>query len=125
MMARTAALTMARNINAVAWRLPVPAPLWFDELQQRDHVLPLLEAFQYQTASCWEDSARLFPTKWLAASVDHDRQIAQELFTVTQCDVYPRPNELGTDLTSVWRRAFRCRAEREATATALRVRAGS
>jgi len=33
-------------------------------------------------------------------------------------------NELGTDLTSVWRRAFRFRAEREATANAVRVREG-
>jgi hypothetical protein len=33
-------------------------------------------------------------------------------------------NDLGTDLSSVWRRAFRARAEREATANALRVRAG-
>jgi hypothetical protein len=33
-------------------------------------------------------------------------------------------NDLGTDLSSVWRRAFRYRAEREATANALRVRAG-
>ena len=31
---------------------------------------------------------------------------------------------LGPDLTSVWRRAFRYRAEREATANALRVREG-
>jgi hypothetical protein len=33
-------------------------------------------------------------------------------------------NELGTNLSSVWRRAFRYRAEREATANALRVREG-
>jgi hypothetical protein len=33
-------------------------------------------------------------------------------------------NDLGTDLSSVWRRAFRYRAEREATAKALRVREG-
>ena len=33
-------------------------------------------------------------------------------------------NELGTDLSSVWRRAFRYRAEREATANVLRVREG-
>ena len=33
-------------------------------------------------------------------------------------------NELGTDLSSLWRRAFRYRAEREATANALRVREG-
>jgi hypothetical protein len=33
-------------------------------------------------------------------------------------------NELGTDLTSVGRRALRNRAEREATANVLRVREG-
>jgi len=33
-------------------------------------------------------------------------------------------NEVGTDLSSVWHRAFRYRAEREATANALRVREG-
>ena len=42
----------------------------------------------------------------------------------TGCDVNSRANELGTDLTFVWRRAFRYRAEREATANALRVRVG-
>ena len=85
---------------------------------------PLLEAYQHQTASYWEDSAQLFPTKWLANSVEHDRLIAEEMFNATQCDVNARMNELGTDLSSVWRRAFRYRAEREATANALRVREG-
>jgi hypothetical protein len=33
-------------------------------------------------------------------------------------------NDLGVDLLSVWRRAFRYRAEREAAANALRVRQG-
>jgi hypothetical protein len=60
----------------------------------------------------------------LADSVEHDRLIAQELFNVTRCDVNAPANELGTDLTSVWRRAFRYRAEREAAANALRVREG-
>jgi hypothetical protein len=123
-MAQTAALSMARMINAVAWRMPLPAPAWLGELQERDDVRPLLEAFQYQTASYWEDGARIFPTKWLANSVDHDRQIAEELFDLTRCDVNAPVNELGTDLTSVWRRAFRYRAEREAAANALRVRGG-
>ena len=49
MMAQTAALTMARMINAVAWKMPLPAPTWLGELQERDNVRPLLEAFQYQT----------------------------------------------------------------------------
>lgn len=125
MMAQTAAFSMARTINAVAWKMPLPAPAWFGELQERDNVRPLLEAFQYQTASYWEDGAQMFPTKWLAKSVEHDRLIAEELFNVTRCDVNAPVNELGTDLTSVWRRAFRYRAEREATANALRVRDGT
>jgi hypothetical protein len=124
MMVQTAALSMARMINAVAWKMPLPAPAWLGEVQARDGVRPLLEAFQYQTASYWVDGARMFPTKWLAISVEHDRRIAEELFDATGCDVNVRANEVGTDLTSVWRRAFRYRAEREATANALRVREG-
>jgi len=124
MMAQTAALTMARMINSVAWKMPMPAPAWFGELQERDNVRPLLEAYHYQVASYGESDAQWFPTKWLAASVDHDRKIAEELFNLTRCDVTTPMNELGTDLSSVWRRAFRYRAEREATANALRVREG-
>jgi hypothetical protein len=123
-MVQTAALTTVRMINAVAWKMPLPAPPWLSELQSRDNVRPLLEAFQHQTASYTEDGLRIFPTKMLAASVDHDRAIAEELFHETRCDVNARENELGTDLTSVWRRAFRYRAEREAAANALRVREG-
>jgi hypothetical protein len=124
MMAQTAALSMARMVNAVAWKMPLPAPAWLGELQARDDLLPLLEAFQHQTASYWEDGAQWFPTKWLAASIEHDRLIAEELSDLTGCDVNATVNELGTDLTSVWRRAFRYRAEREATANALRAREG-
>jgi len=123
-MAQTAALTTARMINAVAWKMPLPAPAWLGALQERDNVRPLLEAFQYSAASYWQDGARMFPTKMLADSVEHDRLIAEELFNLTRCDVNAPANELGVDLTSVWRRAFRYRAEREATANALRVREG-
>jgi hypothetical protein len=123
MMAQTALLTIARLINAAAWKMPLPAPAWFGELQERDNVRPLLEAFQYQAAWYTKDGA-WFPTKWLADSVDRDRVIAESLFKETRCDVNTPMNDLGTDLSSVWRRAFRYRAEREATANALRVRAG-
>jgi hypothetical protein len=123
-MAQTAALTTARMINAVAWKMPLPEPAWLGELQARDNLRPLLEAFRHQTASYANDGLRIFPTKFLAASVDHDRSIAEELFRETRCDVNARENELGTDLRFVWRRAFRYRAEREATANALRVREG-
>jgi hypothetical protein len=124
MMTQTAAFSTARMINAVAWKMPLPAPAWLGELQERDYVPRLLEAFQYQAASYWQDGARLFPTKWLAASVDRDRLIAEALFNETRCDVNAPMNDLGTDLSSVWRRAFRYRAEREATANVLRVREG-
>ncbi|HEY0157425.1 MAG TPA: hypothetical protein VGF28_09090 [Thermoanaerobaculia bacterium] len=123
-MMQTAAFTTARMINAVAWKMPLPAPAWLAELQKRDAVRPLLQAFQFSAASYWDSGAQLFPTKALAAQVENDRSIAEELFRLKRCDVTARPNELGTDLTSVWRRAFRYRAEREATANALRVREG-
>jgi len=124
MMVQTAALSMARMINAVAWKMPLPVPAWLGELQSRDSVRTLLDSFQHQAASYWRSGARMFPTKWLAGSIEHDRQIAEELFDLTRCDVSTRMNELGTDLSPVWRRAFRYRAEREATANALRVREG-
>ena len=60
MMAQTAALSMARMINAVAWKMPLPAPAWLGELQARDNVRPLLEAFQYQTASYWKTARGYF-----------------------------------------------------------------
>ena len=124
MLTQTAALSMARMINAVAWKMPLPAPAWFAELQQHDDVRRLLEAFQYQAASYWQDGAQMFPTKWLADSVEHDRAIAESLFRETRCDVNAPMNQLGVDLSFVWRRAFRTRAEREATANALRIREG-
>jgi hypothetical protein len=124
MMAQTAALTIARTINATAWKMPLPAPAWLAELQARDNIRPLLESFQYSAASYWKDGAQIFPTKSLATSVEHDRLIAEELIKESRCDVNAPENELGTDLTTVWHRAFRYRAEREATANALRVREG-
>lgn len=124
MLTQTSAFAMARMINAVAWKMPLPAPAWFAELQQRDYVRRLLEAFQALVASYWESGARMLPTKWLAQSVEHDRQIAEALFKETRCEVNAVTNDLGVDLSSVWRRAFRYRAELEATANALRVREG-
>lgn len=123
MMSQTAAFAMARMINAVAWKMPLPAPAWLAELQEHDPVRPLLAAFHYSAASYWGDGARLFPTKWLADSVEHDRRIAEALSTETRCDVHTQMNDLGVDLRFVWRRAFRYRAEREGTANALRIRA--
>src|SRR5262249_57138600 len=72
MMMQTAAFSMARMINAVAWKMPLPAPSWLPELQQRDDVRPLLDAFQVQAAAYSRDRARIFPTKWLAHSGGDD-----------------------------------------------------
>ena len=124
MLLQTAAMAMTRMINAVAWKLPLPAPAWLGEVQQHDLLPPLLASFQHQAASSAYDGSHLFPTKMLANSVDRDRAIAEELVKETRCDVNTRANELGVDVSAVWRRAFRYRAEREATANALRVREG-
>jgi hypothetical protein len=124
MLTQTAALSIARMVNGVAWKMPLPAPAWLAELQERDSVRPLLEAFQYSAASYSGDGLRVFPTKMLANSVDHDRAIAEEASRETRCDVNAQENELGVDLRTVWRRAFRYRAEREAAANALRAREG-
>jgi hypothetical protein len=124
MMMQTAALTMARMINAVAWKMPLPVPTWFAEVRERDNIRPLLESFQFQTASYVESGTRIFPTRMLANSIDHDRSIAEEVANTTRCDVNIPMNEVGVDLSFVWRRAFRYRAEREGTANALRVRQG-
>jgi hypothetical protein len=122
-MLQTAALSMARMVNAVAWKMSLPVPAWLGELQAHDNVQRLLDAYQHQTES-YRQSAVIFPTKWLAESIDHDRKIAEDLYNFTGCDVNTPMNQLGTDLTSLWRRAFRYRAEREATANAIRLREG-
>lgn len=121
---QTAALSMLRMVNAAAWKMPLPPPAWLAEVQQRDGVPPLLEAFRYQTSSYAKDQLHVFPTKFFADSLDRDRSIAVQLAKETRCDIDPRENEIGVDLRSVWRRAFRYRAEREATANALRIREG-
>lgn len=123
-MEQTAVLSMLRMINAVAWKMPLPAPTWFGELQKRDPVLRLLEAFQYQVASYSNGGSPMVPTRWLARAVDHDRAIAEAVFNETRCDMTPTMNKSGVDLSSVWRRAFRYRAEREATANVMRLREG-
>lgn len=124
LMAQTAALTTSRMINGAAWKMPLPVPAWFAEVQTRDHVRPLLRAFQFSAASYADSGVQMFPTKMLATQVEHDRRLAEQLFATTACDVTTPANELGVDLSTVWRRAFRYRAEREATANALRAREG-
>lgn len=123
---RIVAMSMTRAINAVAWKMPLPVPAWFDEVHNRDFVRPLLETLQYEQWLKWRHQK--FPTKPFAAAIDRERAITGNLARMTDCE-YRGPLQTGDRrdpvgrLDIAWRRAFRYRAEREAVANALRARA--
>src|SRR5438874_1313263 len=50
---RIVAMSMARAVNAVAWKMPLPVPAWFSEVQDRDFVRPLFETMQYEKWWQW------------------------------------------------------------------------
>jgi hypothetical protein len=112
---RTVAMSMTRAINAVAWRMPPPAPAWFDEVRNHDYVRPRMETLQYENWRRTKDQK--FPLKSLAETIDRDRKVADAFAGATACEVRGTA-DIG------WQRAFRYRAEREATANALHARAG-
>jgi hypothetical protein len=124
---RVAAMSMTRAINAVAWKMPLPVPAWFDEVQNRDFVRPLSETLQYQNWRTWK--YEVFPTKPFAGTIESERILTSELARVTECE-FNRVTGTGdrsdpnARLDIGWQRAFRYRVEREATANALRARAG-
>ncbi|MEA2164458.1 MAG: hypothetical protein QOK37_2585 [Thermoanaerobaculia bacterium] len=119
-------MSMTRAINAVAWKMPLPVPAWFGEMQEYDLVPPLFETLQYENWRTWKE--QWFPLKPFAGKIERERILTARLARVTTCG-YNRGSEAGdhTDpygLDIGWQRAFRYRAEREATANALRARAG-
>ena len=114
---RIVAMSMMRAINAVAWKMPLPVPAWFDEVRNRDFVRPLFETLQWESWRTW--THELFPLKPFAEAIDRDRTLTSELAPLTVCE---SPHLAGLDIT--WQRAFRYRVEREATANALRARGG-
>jgi hypothetical protein len=124
---RAVAMSMTRAINAVAWKMPLPVPAWFAEVQNRDLVQPLFETLQCENWRRWREE--MFPLKPFAERVERERALTEELARATECefnrvtgiDHRSDPND-RVDIG--WRRAFRYRVEREATANALRVRAG-
>lgn len=122
---RIVAMSMTRAINAVAWKMPLPVPAWFSEVQNRDFVRPLFETLQYEQWRGRRD--HLFPLKRFAQTIDRERTMISELARVTECEFH-RVSEMHNpetpDLDITWPRAFRYRVEREATANALRARAG-
>jgi hypothetical protein len=64
---RAVAMSMTRAINAVAWKMPLPVPAWFGEVQDRDLVQPLFETAQYENWRRWKEQK--FPLKPFACSV--------------------------------------------------------
>ncbi|MEA2343171.1 MAG: hypothetical protein QOF63_1340 [Thermoanaerobaculia bacterium] len=124
---RAVAMSMTRAINAVAWKMPLPVPAWFAEVQDRDLVQPLLETLQYENWRRWKD--QYFPVKPFAERIERERALAAEVSRVTECEfnrVIERADRSDPNdrLDIGWQRAFRYRVEREATANALRARAG-
>ena len=124
---RIVAMSMTRAINAVAWKMPLPAPAWFDEVHDRDLVRPLFETLQYEKWRTWR--YQKFPMRSFAEAIDRERTLTGDLAQVTECELH-RVTETGDRSDPIarldigWQRAFRYRVEREATANALRARAG-
>lgn len=124
---RIVAMSMTRAINAVAWKMPLPVPAWFDEMQRHDLVRPLLETLQFDNWRRWKEPR--FALKPFAERIDRERALTGKLARLTECELHLAPetgdrsDPLGR-LDIGWQRAFRYRAEREATANALRARAG-
>ena len=124
---RVVAMSMTRAINAVAWKMPLPVPAWFAEVQDRDLVRPLFETLQYENWRAWD--LQTFPMKMFAERIDRERTLIGERARVTDCEFHPRVETVDHGdpnfrIDIGWQRAFRYRAEREATANALRARAG-
>lgn len=124
---RAVSMSMTRAINAVAWKMPLPVPAWFGEVRDRDFVQPLIETLQYNDWRTWKEQK--FPLKPFAERIERERALAEELARTTECE-FNRVTETedrkdpNDRLVIGWRRAFRYRVEREATANALRARAG-
>ena len=45
------AFELTRAINAVAWKMPLPVPEWFAEVQDQDLVQQLIETLQFVDAT--------------------------------------------------------------------------
>lgn len=124
---RAVSMSMTRAINAVAWKMPLPVPAWFAEVQERDLVRALIETLQFED---WRtQKEQMFPLKPFAERIERERLLAGELARMTKCEFNrvtepADPKDPNGRIDIGWQRAFRYRVEREATANALRARAG-
>jgi hypothetical protein len=144
-------LAMSRMVNAAAWKLPAARVSWLDEMRNVDQRRLLLGGFQFDTWMMWrhgEESikgvlvtiARPYLRWSVADMTDHQRRIAEEVAATTACgfdgaafsqhvaESIPRWNTFARvatpNLGSVWQKAFRAIAEREATMNAVRIAEG-
>ena len=145
------ALAVARMVNAAAWKLPLPVPAWWSATESVDQRRILLGAMQAETSMMWHRAdasmkgvfyrlASPYTRYAMASYAIHQRETAELISTLTDCGLdaaafdakrralIPRWNVMARvaapNLASIWSRALRYEAEREATANALRVRAG-
>ena len=151
LLSQITSLHFAKMINAAAWKLPLPAPQWLSELHAVDRRPLMLRGLQHDTWLLWRHGPeegggpwKFLTRPYLRVSVGnmavHQRTTAIELANVQTCgfegDKYferrvkglPRWNIVARiavpNIGTVWSRVLRHDAEREATANALRVRAG-
>lgn len=145
------ALAIVRMVNAAAWKMPLPAPSWLREMHAVDVRLLLARSLQYETWLSWRYGERQMPVMpaiparpynraSISAFVMHQRETVAQVLAVKACAfdgeafsakrmrTVPRWNIFARVVTpnlgSVWTRVQRFHAEREATANALRIRAG-
>lgn len=102
-------------------------PAWFDEVGERDLVRALFETLQFENWRKWK--YQKFALKPFAERIERERTVIADLAQMTDCELkrIPETGDRSDPLSRLdmgWRRAFRYRAEREATANALRARAG-
>jgi hypothetical protein len=133
--------SILRQILAAAWKLPLPAPQWLVELYGIEAEESLARATQYETWLMWSNTASsIWMRLSLADFVRHQRDTLAPLVRSGNCpsdvrDYFRRRVEkiagwnsfarvATPELWSLWARAFRYRAEREATRNALRAAGG-
>lgn len=139
------ALSLARTVNATAWKMPLPAPAWLADLRAVDRRRLMLRGLQHDAWLMWrhmpESSwSRAYLRASTGSMASHQRETAFGLASQTRCgfdgkayfeqrmNALPSWNTVGRiatpNLGAVWSRTMRYEAEQEATANALRVRAG-
>ncbi|HEX6084705.1 MAG TPA: hypothetical protein VF266_09285 [Thermoanaerobaculia bacterium] len=140
-------VSLHRTINAAVWKMPLPAPEWVAEQQRTDHRRLFLRGLQTEAWQTWmrADRVRVPVLRQLflmsAGNLAlHQQRTAMALANVTSCGFdatrffeermrkVPEWNTVGLTLLSnygaTWARVRKLDLEREATANALRIRAG-